>query len=109
MPHTQGDWDYTIGDVANRSSSSIFKKGDPEWMIATVVCESRNPLQREEDIANLKLLWAAPKLLASMVGLFEHCAMVHKHCGDGDNTKEADAAIAAARAAIAAATGEDTP
>ena len=47
-----------------------------------------------------------PTLLDALNGLFEHCAMVHKHWGDGNNQKEANAAIEAARAAIAAATGE---
>lgn len=42
-------------------------------------------------------------LVAALDGLFEHCTMVHKHWGDGDNRREADAAIAAARDALAAA------
>lgn len=59
-----------------------------------------------EKARNARLIAAAPDLLTALNGLFEHCAMVHKHWGDGNNQKEADAAIAAARAAIAAATGE---
>lgn len=43
------------------------------------------------------------KLIEGLRGLFEHCAMVHKHWGEGSNQKEADAAIAAARAALEAA------
>jgi len=46
----------------------------------------------------------APDLLEATKSLFEHCVMVHKHWGDGGNQKEAHAAIAAARAAIAKAT-----
>ena len=46
------------------------------------------------------------QLLDALNGLFEHCAMVHKCWGDGDNTKEADAAIKAGEAAIASATKE---
>ena len=52
------------------------------------------------------LIAAAPDLLAALEGLFEQCAMVHKKWGDGANGKEADAAQAAARAAIAKAKGE---
>ncbi len=40
-------------------------------------------------------------LISALQGLFEHCAMVHKHWGDGSNQKEADAAITAARATLA--------
>lgn len=43
------------------------------------------------------------ELLAALEGLFEHCAMIHKHWGEGDNTKEANKAIEAAKAAIAKA------
>ena len=46
------------------------------------------------------------QLLDALNGLFEHCAMVHKCWGDGDNTKEAAAAIKAGEAAIASATKE---
>ena len=40
------------------------------------------------------------ELVAALNGLFEHCSMIHKHWGEGDNTKQADAAQTAARAAI---------
>jgi len=57
-----------------------------------------------EGIANARLIAAAPDLLAALEGLFEHCAMTHKHWGEGCNQREADAAQTAARAAIAKAT-----
>lgn len=41
------------------------------------------------------------RLRAAIKGLFDQCAMIHKHWGDGDNTKEADDAQNAARAALA--------
>ena len=47
---------------------------------------------------------AAPDLLTALAGLFQHCVMVHKYWGDGSNQREADQAIASARAAIAKAT-----
>lgn len=59
----------------------------------------------EQETANARLIAAAPELLEALQALFENCAMTHNRWGDGDNTKEADAAIQAARAAIAKATG----
>ena len=48
----------------------------------------------------------AGELVTALRALFEHCAMVHKCWGDGDNTKEAAAAIKAGEAAIKSATGQ---
>ncbi len=60
--------------------------------------------QARKDIANREnLIAAAPDLLAALQGLFGHCAMVHKHWGENANQKEADAAIQAARDALAKA------
>ena len=42
----------------------------------------------------------AVDLEAALRGLLEHCAMVHKNWGDGDNRAQADAAEKAARALI---------
>lgn len=62
-------------------------------------CNSLAYLDRPKDRARD----AAPAMLAALQGLFAHCAMVHKHWGEGCNQREADAAIAQARAAIAEA------
>ena len=40
------------------------------------------------------------ELEAALQGLFEHCAMIHKHWGEGDNTKQASAAQDTARALL---------
>ena len=56
--------------------------------------------------ANAALIAAAPDLLEALEGLFEHCAMVHKHWGDGSNQREADTAIKQAQAALAKARGK---
>lgn len=40
------------------------------------------------------------ELLQALEGLFEHCAMVHKHWGESSNAKEAHAAIKFAQDAI---------
>ena len=45
----------------------------------------------------------AGELLIALKGLFEHCAMIHSKWGEGDNTREADAAIAFARAMMSKA------
>ena len=50
---------------------------------------------------------AALDLLNGLEGLFEHCAMIHKHWGDGSNQKQANAAILAAQAAIKKARAEE--
>ena len=39
-------------------------------------------------------------LIASLEGLFEHCAMLHKHWGDGCNAKQSDAAITFAQESL---------
>jgi hypothetical protein len=55
--------------------------------------------------SDARLIAAAPELLEALKSLFEHCAMMHNQWGEGDNTKQADAAIAAGKAAIARAEG----
>ena len=40
------------------------------------------------------------QLLRALKGLFEHCAMVHKHWGDNSNQKEASEAITYAEAVM---------
>ena len=47
-----------------------------------------------------RLSAAAPELLAALEGLFRECVMVHRYGGTACNSKEADAALTAARAAI---------
>ena len=47
------------------------------------------------------LIAKAPELLDALRDILEHCALVHKHWGEGDNTKEADAAESKARALLA--------
>jgi len=43
---------------------------------------------------------AVAELVAAVDGLFENCAMIHKHWGDGCNSAEARASIASTLAAL---------
>jgi hypothetical protein len=50
--------------------------------------------------ADMRLAAAAPALRDALRSVFEHCALVHKHWGEGCNQRQADAAIAGARALL---------
>lgn len=107
--HTPGPW--RIGSTFDDASIEIC---DDAQMLAQVWSGE----DADQRLANARLIAAAPEtaaerdrlkainaeLLAAMKALFEHCAMIHNTWGDGCNQKEADAAIKAARAAIAKAT-----
>jgi hypothetical protein len=43
---------------------------------------------------------AYPDLVEALESLFKHCAMIHKHWGEGSNAKEAQAAEQKARALL---------
>ena len=49
----------------------------------------------------------APELLTALKGLFEQCAMIHKHWGEGCNRSEADKAIQFARELTAEAAKQE--
>jgi hypothetical protein len=67
--------------------------------------ERTEELERKRE-ARQRVRDAAPDMLKALEALFEHCAMVHKHWGDGSNQRQADEAIKAAQAAIKKAKGE---
>lgn len=103
--HTPGPW--------MDCGSGIIDVADGRSAIATRVVEAKDWGRifevydySNEPEANFRLILAAPELLAAMQDIFAQCAMTHKHWGDGDNNKQADAAVARARAAIKAAKGE---
>ena len=87
MKHTKGPWTIYGGTIGVLDGAGIF------------------PIAKSVHKENARLIAAAPDMLEALKGLFEHCAMVHKHWGDGNNTKQADAAIKAGEAAIAKAEG----
>lgn len=61
-------------------------------------CRSTLALAAESAAGDDELI---ANLVAALQGVFEHCAMIHKHWGDGDNSKAAGDAQKAARAALA--------
>lgn len=67
--HTKGPWAFTEGDAKRMAMSNVFKADDPEFLIAYVTCEWQNPHQRAEDIANARIIAAAPEMLAVLVAL----------------------------------------
>lgn len=89
--HTPGPWTAHKAGIYDATGLCVAKRhpqAGPEWII------------------NAPVLAAAPDLLAALEALFDNCAMIHSRWGDEYNQKEANAAIAAARAAIAKAKGD---
>jgi len=105
--HTPGQWHIGSG---NGEGSIFADNGRTRLEIGGTtlypICQVNRKWEDEEDEANARLIAAAPELLQAIKDLFRECAMVHKSWGDGDNTKEADAAIKRAKDAIAKATAE---
>lgn len=112
--HTPGPW--KIGSIVPNSELKPADRRNYAGDMAYIWTDRPYPggvcvaKVKEELMGELKpnahLIAAAPDLLEALTGLFEHCAMIHKQWGDGDNTREADAAIKTARAAIAKAEGK---
>ena len=94
---TPGPWSYT----GTSDWATVFRSGTNEHICGIISKEKK---------ANAAFIVRAcnshDALVSALQSLFEHCAMVHKYWGDGSNTKEADAAIESARAAIKSATGQ---
>ena len=109
--HTKGPWIVgTMGhdtDIDTQVSCLKENEGtDKEWTaIGVEDADGFSEVIALAHPANARLIAAAPDLLEALGGLFEQCAMVHKHWGENSNTKQADDAIAFAQAAIAKAEG----
>lgn len=111
MQHTPGPWKMDQGGYERK-----YDDGTP-WRTQIVGTEAGETIAEvyvpkgehwyhPTTQANSKLICAAPDMLSALEALFENCAMIHKYGGEISNQKEADAAIEAARAAIAKAKGE---
>lgn len=71
------------------------------------VCDMYRRTNLESD-AYARLFMEAPAMAATLADLFEHCAMVHKHWGDGNNREQAAAAIERGRAILDRLAGNST-
>ncbi len=82
---------------------------DREWMQVQDVHEHGGEVVALAHPSNAAFIIRAVNSHAALVdaleGLFEHCAMMHKHWGENDNTREANAAIQAGYAALTLAKG----
>ena len=99
---TPGPWEVEPVDGVGIYSSEINSYGN--WFVATAargICDDGpQAVDTDEDKANARAIAAVPDLIAAIEGLFRECAMIHKYGGIADNTKEANAAEEAARAAL---------
>lgn len=97
---TPGPWKLNAGREIETSSGKFF--------LSYGYDENKKPDFKNfvELDANSRLIAAAPEMLSALQELYKHCAMIHKSWGDGDNQKEANAAIEAGRKAILKTLGE---
>jgi hypothetical protein len=106
--HTPGPWkvepdsELAHAHPYHRTRFVTTADFDQDAHMGEIICRMSDA---PNQVHNAVLLAAAPDLLKAMESLFNNCQMIHSHWGDNSNAKEADAAIAAARAAIAKATG----
>ena len=91
-----GGYNIVIGDK-NCEPGYILSEADANFIAAAPETVAERDRLREINV----------ELIAALEGLFEHCAMIHKHWGDKGNSQAADAAQNAARAAIAKAEGKE--
>lgn len=90
--HTPGPWKLLPNHDGGRSSARVVLESNENHPIASVVQEVANPVVRLQDMANARLIAAAPELLAA---LELACTQLDPH----------SEAIRQARAAIAKAKG----
>jgi hypothetical protein len=69
---TAGPWAFEEGDREKRDMARVFKANDREFLIAYVLCDWRNELARADDIANARLIAAAPKLAEALGALVRY-------------------------------------
>lgn len=101
QPHTPGPWriSHLIPDLVKDTEGNLI--ADCE----TTPHKLRPAPPKEQDIANARLIAAAPDLLAACHALMRAEAMQTEGKRDGATMGQISLAIDAARAAIAKATG----
>ena len=95
--HNRHEADAPVGQVSRFS----YAVADSDGLCVAHCTGPLVTMSGERSEANARLIAAAPDMYAALAALFEHCAMVHNRWGDGCNSKQAAAAIAAGRAALA--------
>jgi hypothetical protein len=100
--HTPGPWHVEVCK-AGQSIITGLKYEDSIIQPLNVLAERH---AAGEKSANAALIAAAPELLAALEAILKECCLMHRYGGSADNTKEANEAEAAGRAAIAKAKGE---
>lgn len=94
--------DFILDEVLNPfTESSLYEDYQEDWEANH---DDKDLFNDRYDEA-IRLIAAAPDMLEALEALFKNCSMIHNTWGDGCNQREADAAIAAGRAAIAKAKG----
>ena len=106
MKHTKGEWVFGYGDTVEYGM--VFGVGlntTPDW---TTVCVLSLPDEvNEEDLANARLIAAAPELLQALQVAEKKLEELENAVSGGDDEIYVEGAILTVRAAIAKATGEN--
>jgi hypothetical protein len=106
MEHTKGKWIAGYGDTLQ--FGEVFGVGldtKPNW---TTVCVLSLPDEvNKEDLANARLIAAAPELLEALKVAEKKLEELENAVSGGDDEIYVEGAILTARAAIAKATGEN--
>lgn len=98
--HTPGPWTavkFTVPDAY--SFWDVVKADNHSHGICSII-------MNDDGEANARLIAAAPKMLAALQALYQHCSMIHRQWGENCNREQANLAIDAGLAAIQEATGD---
>lgn len=99
--HTPGPWRTGEGEFQDQVFAEILIPPTRDDWGKALICETGG------NEANARLIAAAPEMLEALRELFKHCVMIHKHWGEGCNSKEASEAEAKCRAILAKIEGRD--